>query len=181
MALTAAVCVVALAVAVVLFFDAWWAGLIALGVSMLGCMATVLLFMTYKAERRRGMCKAQEEAEDARIAAMLESAPEKRGALNAAMSETASADVERGMPAQSEKEEKMPADGKETSAESISVDGENVDDKGVENADKNADDKDEPTTLEMRPPLRLFTVEEAKARMKGGETKGENDATDDKN
>ena len=73
MALTTAVAAGAFAIAIVLFFKLWWAGLIALAVSMLCAAATALMFMAYRADRRKAMTMTQEEMEDARIMSLLES------------------------------------------------------------------------------------------------------------
>ena len=153
MALTAAVCAGALAVAIVLFFEVWWTGLIALAVSMLCGVATVLLFMAYQADRRRSMRLTEEEEEEQRIMALLEKAhPQKE--------ETSANDTE---------------------AQTAVSDAENAREKDAERVHSDLDDAQKPTTLEMRPPLKLLTVEEAKVHMKGGDKKSENNSPNDKN
>lgn len=178
MALTAAVCAGALAVAVVLFFEVWWTGLIALAVSMLSGGATVLLFMAYQAQRRRSMRLTEEEEEEERIMEMLENAHSKR---DEATPDTTEDSSERGRLAETEREEKTATGGEEKTAENTSLDGENVTDAGKKNANENADDSDRPTTLEMRPPLKMFTVQEAKAHMKHFDKENKNNDADDKN
>ena len=173
MALTAAVCAGALAVAVVLFFEVWWAGLIALAVSMLCGVATVLLFMAYQADRRRSMRATEDEEEEQRIMSMLENARSQR-AMKEAEAEEVTVVKDNISETPSEKEE--------TNAENTSVsDAENLTKKDGERAHVDVDDAKAPTTLEMRPPLKLLTVEEAKAHMKGGKKESGDNAQDDKN
>ena len=144
MALTAAVCVGALAVAVLLFFEVWWTGLIALAVSMLSGVATVLLFMAYQADRRRNMRRTEEEEEDARIMTLLEMS-------------------------------------RSTDNNASSGNSENISEAGEERHHENEDEGGRPSTLEMRPPLKLLTVEEARSHTKGDEKERDDNAQDDKN
>ena len=173
MALTAAVCTGTLAVAVVLFFEVWWAGLIALAVSMLCGVATVLLFMAYQADRRRSMRATEEEEEDKRVMALLENARSQR--------EMKEVEAEEGSVVKDNISE-TPPEKEETNEENSSVsDTENLTKEDEERVHADSDDAQKPTTLEMRPPLKLLTVEEAKAHMKGGDKKSENDSQNDKN
>ncbi len=131
MAVTAAICVGALAIAVVLFVKVWWWGLIALGVSLASGAATVLMFMGYQAERRRRTRLTEQEEEDKRIMELISKTPA---------------------------EETLQA-GKE---------GENASEAQKESALDVAEQK--PSTLEMRPPLRLLSVEEALEKTKTRES-----------
>ena len=175
MALTAAVCVGALAVAVVLFFEVWWTGLIALAVSMLSGVATVLLFMAYQADRRRNMRRTEEEEEDARIMALLEMSRSQSG-TDTDGGQGAAKDDKRG-----EAETKTEAETGSTDNNASSGNSENISEAGEERHHENEDEGGRPSTLEMRPPLKLLTVEEARSHTKGDEKERDDNAQDDKN
>ena len=172
MALTAAVCAGALAVAVLLFFEVWWAGLIALAVSMLCGVATVLLFMAYQADRRRNLRITEEEQEEQRIMTLFDEARSQRG--------KATDDVEPRTDLQ-ESEAKTATVVEMTAEEKLSAGKKEVAGAGEERLRTNEDGESKPSTLEMRPPLKIFTVEEAKSRMNGGAIRSDDNAQDDKN
>lgn len=138
MALTAALCVCAIAVAVVLFFDSWQIGLIALAVSFASGAATALVFAMYKAERRAEKLRMQAERD---LDALSEAFPTRRQRPETTSAETNISETEPSAE-ESRSETEMPADGQY-----------------------------DRTTLEMRPPRFLMTVEEAEAHM---QNRGEN-------
>lgn len=150
-ALTAALTVGALAVAVVLFFELWWAGVIALVISMTSGVATVLLFMSYQADRRKHMSLTEQEQEDARIIAMVTHD---------------GADKDAGKKADSADEDLPHSDGEDLTAE---------------NGQTSSCERSEHTTLEMRPPLRIISVEDAKAHNALRGEKEEQNSDRDKN
>lgn len=178
-ALLSAICVGALAVAIVLFFKLWWAGLICLAVSMVSGVLIVTLFMSYRAERRLKMRLTSEEAEDARIMELVSpfDAAGKRGS-SASPDKAHSAnktDDEKG-PEASDETEENPSD------ENMPVAANKNDDANEQRTAGFDDDKtrsDGATTLEMRPPLRILSVEEAKAH--APRSHEENDPQNDKN
>lgn len=61
----------ALVVAIVLFVEIWWAGLICLAVSLICGACTVTLYMAYRADRRKNATLTLDEEEDAKILRMM--------------------------------------------------------------------------------------------------------------
>lgn len=178
MALTAALCVCAIAVAVVLFFDSWQIGLIALAVSFASGAATALVFAMYKAERRAEKLRMQAERD---LDALGEAFPTRRQRPEPTSEDTNISETEPSAE-DSKSQSGTPADGSQLEAE-LSKEGGKLEEEPSEEESRSekempAEGQYDRTTLEMRPPRFLMTVEEAEAHMQNRGKSGSQPETD---
>lgn len=186
-ALMFALTVGAFAMAFILFFSKWWAGLICLAASFACGGGMAILFFAYRAERRRCDRLAQEAEEEEQLESiMLRNGenPNLNGSYNAARPSRTSQpqppteasprfDSADNSPATAA-EDNLSATNTEGSTSTIAADGSSstvvvvdnspvIDMEGSTSTIATEDDpSSKPTTLEMKPPLRLMSVEEAK-------------------